>query len=175
MIDPQFGIHTREKLKAARTAAGGSLQWPEVDRIIQECHEAHEKLFNAGATPPKKKRAISMVGICDEEWIAQLEQEPAYQGIDIKRELGKCQVWMKLRSRIATRRTFINWLNKAEKTIGYSGEGRSSASVNPLNPYIEPENWRSRAAQAYPDLDFTGREWGDLGIQTRTEILRKSS
>lgn len=174
MIDPHFGVHVREKLKAARTAAGGSLAWAEVDRIIQECHEAHEKQFNAGAKPPAKKK-LSLIGLCDEEWIAELEQEPAYRGIDIKRELGKCQVWMKLRARQATRRTFINWLNKAEKTIGYSGEGKSSAAPTRQNPYAEPADWRERAERAYPDLDFTDKEWNDLGVITRTEILKRTS
>lgn len=171
--DGQFGFRTRMRLMEERKKAGGSLPWPEVDRVIQECFDETTKAFTAVHPAPKKKR--SMVGQCDEEWIAELEADPAFAGIDIKRELGKAQAWAKYRGKLTTRRSFINWLLKAERTVGYDGTGRSSTQPSTaINPYAEPENWRERARQAFGDIELPGT-WAELGLQTRKAILARTS
>ncbi len=171
--DHQFGFRARMRLMEERKKAGGTLPWPEVDRVIQECFDDTVKAFSAVHPAPKKKR--SMIGLCDEEWLTELEAEPAYQGVDVRRECGKCRVYMKLRGRQVTRRTFVNWLNKAEKTIGYNGTGKTSgASIPSVNPYAEPENWRERARQALGDVELPD-SWGELGLQNRKTILARTS
>src|SRR6185312_11043063 len=54
----------------------------------------------------------------DEEWLASLEANPAYQGLDVRREYEKCRVWTQTNKRqMPTKRRFLNWLNKAERPM----------------------------------------------------------
>lgn len=173
MKDDKFGFRTRVKLMEERKLAGGTLAWDRVDEVIQACYDDNVQQFSASHPAPKKKRSMSMIGLCDDEWLSELEANPAYSGVDIKRELGKCQVWMRLRGRPVTRRTFVNWINKAERTIGVSGEGRTSAPPQ-QSAYEQPSNWMERAKRLYPEADFTGREWAGIPITIRAEILRRT-
>jgi hypothetical protein len=62
----------------------------------------------------KPKRAIDLV---DEDFISSLKSNPAYEGIEIDRELGKMDAWLSLKRNRAKKRSqgrFLNWLNKAE-------------------------------------------------------------
>lgn len=42
-----------------------------------------------------------------------------------------------------------------------------------LDPYLEPANWREKAAQMYPGIDFADRPWNDIGITIRADIVRR--
>ena len=55
----------------------------------------------------------------DADFIESLKKDDTYSGIDIDKELGKCQNWMKVNvpGRELTRRRFINWLNKTDVPI----------------------------------------------------------
>lgn len=59
---------------------------------------------------------------CDDSWIVGLISLPAYQGIDVKRELGKMQVWCEANRKQATRRRFVNWLNRCERPMNGAPE-----------------------------------------------------
>jgi hypothetical protein len=173
MKDDQFGFRTRLRLMEERKKAGGTLNWPEVDRILQECYDESVKSFTAVHPAPKRPR--TMIGQCDEEWIAELESDSAFAGIDIKRELGKAQAWAKYRGKLTTRRSFVNWLLKAERTVGYDGTGKSSTQPTAtLNPYAEPQNWREKARQALGDVELP-ETWSELGLQNRKTILARTS
>ncbi len=51
----------------------------------------------------------------DEDWLNELETSGAYDGIDIRTQLGMAQVWAKQNRRQCTRKFFINWLNRADR------------------------------------------------------------
>lgn len=53
----------------------------------------------------------------DESWLANLRASPAYDGIDVAKEMAKAKVWCDNNHRHFTRRFFVNWLNRAEKPI----------------------------------------------------------
>lgn len=176
-MNQYFGIFVVDKLKHARTLAGGSLQWSAVAGIIQLAYEEEVKAFTAPvAQPPRKRRSKPICQMTDEEWIAELEATPAYQGIDIKREIGKCQTWFKLRGIEASRVRVLNWLNKAERTVGYDGQGKSSLTPTrpAINPNVAPENWQDKARLVFGDVELPDT-WGELGLQIRKEILIKST
>lgn len=178
-INPAFGLFLSERLKQARTEAGGSLNWTVVAAICQLAYEEEVKQFNAGSPPPEKKprRKTPLNQMTDEEFLAELESLPVYEGIDIKRELGKAQTWYKLRGKVATRMCVINWLNKADRTVGYNGVGKTSAvpDANIRSPYVEPANWQQMATRAFPHLDFTEKRWEDISILVRKDILSKTA
>lgn len=54
----------------------------------------------------------------DEDWILSLEADKTYEGIEIRRELGKMQRWCETKKKHPSRARFINWLNNADRTIG---------------------------------------------------------
>ena len=69
------------------------------------------------ARSSKTKRAPAF---CDDEFIKALKQNPAYEGIDIDRELGKLDAWLltpKGRGKQRTQQRFLNWLNRAERPM----------------------------------------------------------
>lgn len=86
----------------------------------------------------------------DEEWIASLEALEIYRYIDVRRELGKAQVWAGANKRQMSRRRFVNWLNKADATIGYDARGKSSADAQRPKSNA-PSGWLNVLNRLYPD------------------------
>jgi hypothetical protein len=56
----------------------------------------------------------------DEQWIAGLKTSPAYKGIDVIAEHAKMVYWCNENHRQATRRRFVNWLNRCDKPTGHN-------------------------------------------------------
>ena len=119
----------------------------------------------------KRKTKIS-----DEEFLMALLRNPAYQGIDIARELGKMDAWLLAHpGRQKTRKFILNWLNKidvpmakvnpmAMVTASADGWGTPEALVelyNKILPYMAIQTLsdarRSKAQaclQQFPDKNF---------------------
>lgn len=53
----------------------------------------------------------------DAEWLKSLESDPAYVGIHVQREFDKMTAWCAVNRKQASRRRFINWLNRAERPM----------------------------------------------------------
>ena len=53
----------------------------------------------------------------DDLWINELIKEPAYQYIDVARELSKMRAWCAANRKQPTRRRFVNWLNRVDKPM----------------------------------------------------------
>lgn len=62
--------------------------------------------------------------LTDPEWIASLGKLPAYEGIDVSREVSRCEVWCQLNQKKFSRRRVVSWLNRTEKPILNGGYGR---------------------------------------------------
>ena len=77
--------------------------------ILQDYHKRKKET--------KQKKAVTKK-LTDEEFIATIKKETAYQGIDIDREIGKMRTWLLANpGRQLTRRFMVNWLNKAKPMI----------------------------------------------------------
>lgn len=134
--------------------------------------------------PAKPKRQKPYASMTEEEFIASLEAEPFLQGVDVKREIGRCQFWCRWKGREATRMTILNWLKKADKVVGFNGAGASSRGV-PAKPMLaEPRNWRTWLDANRPESVYcTGgamgfKQWADLEYPIRkyiTDEMAKAS
>ncbi len=65
----------------------------------------------AVSSPSKRK-----VELTDEEFLAELRQNPAYKHLDIDMESGKLDAWLKTprgKGKVKTRQRFVTWLNRA--------------------------------------------------------------
>lgn len=66
-----------------------------------------------GATDPKRPKEPQV--LTDEQFLATLRTNPAYQKIDLEGELKKMDAWLLAHpGRKKTRRFVVNWLNKVE-------------------------------------------------------------
>jgi hypothetical protein len=53
----------------------------------------------------------------DEQWLSSFETDPAYHGIEIRREYAKMTRWCTANHRQPTRRRFVNWLNRCDRPM----------------------------------------------------------
>jgi len=122
-----------------------------------------------------QKRAERRVKLVDEAWIEELEGNPAYAGIDIKRELGKAQAWASVRGVGVSQRRFLNWLNKAtvDRPIAFNGAGATSfAKPAPQGPE-EPKGWREWVRENSADPSNADKPWSALDSAAQLYILSK--
>jgi hypothetical protein len=164
--DPPSKLTFREELVIECTRKAHELNRKLTSlEIVDAACSIHEKLkfdFTPAQPAEKKKRKIEMA---DEDWICSLEADPTYRGLDVRREIGKCQAWANTRPGVlVTRRRVIAWLNKAERPIGYDGTGQSSIGRKPQAIGIpEPSGWLMWLAENRPDCVYCdGRPWATI-------------
>ncbi len=68
-----------------------------------------------------KSKSASASSTTDEDWLKSLEANEAYAGIDVRREFGKMTAWCQTNRKEATRRRFVNWLNRCDKPLVKGG------------------------------------------------------
>lgn len=86
----------------------------ETERTIEAPTEENV----AAATPASSMNCSAD----DAEWIAELQRDPAYTGIDVPREFAKLNRWCVVNRKQPTRRRFINWLNRVDRPISRQPE-----------------------------------------------------
>lgn len=84
--------------------------------------EVKEEVKVEGVVASGKPKRPSAPKMTDEEWIESLEQNPAYQGIDIKTLQAKMIAWCDLKGKKPTRARLLNWLNREDKPMAPNGK-----------------------------------------------------
>ena len=72
--------------------------------------------------PQRKEKEIKenkkkTVVISDDEWLKTLEDNPTYQGLEVRVLYGRMCVWCETNGKRPTRRRFVNWLNREDKPL----------------------------------------------------------
>jgi len=127
---------------------------------LQAMQEAYDSYPHEGL----KVRATRIKSV-DAAWLESLEQNPAYAGIDIKRELGKAQAWASIRNVGVSQMRFLNWLNKAQadqRPIQYNGTGATSFSKAADPENHEPLGWREWVRANSTDASNADKPWSAL-------------
>jgi hypothetical protein len=149
-------------------------------RRVLAMEEAAEK----AAAKAKRKPAKKPETATDEGWLKLMEGMDVYRHIDVRRELGKLQAWCAVRpGEQVTRRRFINWLNKAEKTIGYDARGKSSADAQKTKSNVRA-GWLAVLNKLFPGSVYakgsafeiaeeTDYAWSQLPVSVRTAIEKE--
>jgi len=106
----------------------------------------------------------------DEDWIAELEANEAYRGIDIRRELGKAQAWASVKGVGVSRQRFINWLNKVDRPVAIIGAGQTSFQ-KAAAPVYEPPGWRDWVRENATNPDWANQPWSVLDPAAQKYIL----
>lgn len=78
---------------------------------------------------PTKKNDLT-----DADWLKSLAADPAYSSVSIQAEFSKMSRWCEVNRKQATRRRFVNWINRIEKPINgrqqtYSEPARISKNL----------------------------------------------
>lgn len=147
-------------LHEARTKNQGHLSREEWLKIVQGFLDSALPKLRKGTTEVRSDTT-------DAEWIDYLESLPHLQGIDIKREIGKCQLWTQTNTgKSPTRRRIVNWLSKAERPVGYQGQGQSSFAPRPAPSLPEPKGWKEK----FPDFIHKDKPWSRLDHTTQAHI-----
>lgn len=68
------------------------------------------------------KTVAEVSATSDGDWLKELAENPAYQGINVTAELGKMTAWCSANGKQRTRRRFVNWLNRADRPINANGQ-----------------------------------------------------
>jgi hypothetical protein len=83
--------------------------------------ETVERAAHAWFDARKKKRSPKKPAIKDEnEWIESLKQDPALEGVEVDKEIAKCQFWCRNQTPpvVPSRRRISNWLMRADRVVG---------------------------------------------------------
>jgi hypothetical protein len=81
---------------------------------------------------PKSLRSARASLPTDDVWMASLKADPANTGIDVDAQAAKCRMWCSNNGRQFTRKTFVNWLIKADRAIpGAAGKFKYVPWQNP--------------------------------------------
>lgn len=51
------------------------------------------------------------------DFITEMKADPTYEGIDVAREFGKMEAWCRVYKKVATKRRFVNWLNRVDAPV----------------------------------------------------------
>ena len=96
------------------------------------------------ARKPKRKRKPAIVD--EGEWIASLKADPAMAGVEVDKEIAKCQFWCRNQTPpiVPSRKRITNWLNRADRVVG------KEVTRAPL-PYPGPTGWLDWARVNIPD------------------------
>jgi hypothetical protein len=171
----RFTIAVGEYLTQNNLKSLGAINSRILAEIAQRFHDNERKV---------KRQKVKLAS--DEEWLKEIEAEPATQGIDVRKELGKCQFWCKSRNRVCTRRMFERWLlnPNCERTVTGSYDGATSRpkltqvkrvyGVNTIVP-----GW-AMLLRTVPELNFTdaeidaycAQEWEELPVPVREKIIK---
>ena len=145
------------------------------DEWLATMQVAYDTYPHAGllvSDSPKPKKVLPKAS--NEDWLKELEANPAYAGIDIRRELGKAQAWASVRGVGVSQRRFINWLNKAmtDRPIGLVA-GQSSFNRPQAAKPDEPAGWREWVRENSTDPDNANKPWSALDASAQKYIISK--
>ncbi len=151
-----------EACAAKAKALGRRLYRDEWLETVQQAYDGYQP-----APKPAPRRTPKAA---DEDWIAELEANEAYRGIDIRRELGKAQAWASVKGVGVSRQRFVNWLNKVERPVAVNGAGQTSFQKAPP-PVWEPPGWRDWVRENAQDPTWADRPWTSLDSAAQKYII----
>jgi hypothetical protein len=143
------GMASRKNAKKAQPQAplGAQLQavleGNEKEGNEKESNDVGELELGLAASEPSRptsakkssaKKSTSKPKQIDEAMLVELINDPAYSGIDVRREAAKMARWYATHGKAATPRKLVAWLNRCE--VPTNGDAQAvSKSAAPLRPY----------------------------------------
>lgn len=170
----RFSLAVREYLDANKLDRLGQINSRILAEIAQGFHDNEKKVV---------KRAVKEAG--EEAWLKELEADPAMQGIDVRRELGRCQFHFKGQGIVVSRARFKRWLLRAERdsNVSRSYDGATSKPAKPQAP--KPRYTLETPVPGWPmvlrnytdvpsgELEWLSNlDWSQLPVGVREKIIQ---
>lgn len=112
LLSPRDGQDDEPETSDRRTADGQATTTDE-----RKSRRA-EEVVGDQAPPSRPPRTTKKPQPPDDEaWLATLEADPTYAGINIRVELGKMRRWCETKNRKPSRARLISWLNRADRPM----------------------------------------------------------
>jgi hypothetical protein len=99
----------------------------------------------------KPTRPAAKPKLITEDSVAEFQSNPAYELINVRTEYFKALTWHEEHNRLLTRRSFVNWLNRAQPTRKPIN-GQAHKPQPSINPDDYPEAMDEETRQAALDL-----------------------
>lgn len=80
-------------------------------------------------------------------WIESLQRSDAYKEFDVKAEYSKAGFWCLEKKRKLTKRFFLGWLNRKEKSLPVPTNGNGHGKLSPIDKTILLDNRRQAEAR----------------------------
>jgi len=109
--------------------------WTSYQKIEQQIEQPTNNQRTTNEQPANTKQECKNVRstvVIDDDWMAELQVQEIFQGVNVKGEFQKMVNWCNLNRKQPTRRRFLGWLNRADKpmqTKGAASGGYSEAEL----------------------------------------------
>jgi hypothetical protein len=145
----------------------------ELYRVLVEHETAKVQQAETEKPKVKSKRAPAFASMTDEEFITHLEAKPHLKGIDVRREIGKCQLYFEGKRIVPTRARIAEWMNRADPALGFNGVGQTSFAPKKQDAISEPAGWREWVRENATDPTNAEKSWAELGRTAQGYILEQ--
>lgn|SRR5262245_10154794 len=98
-----------------------------------------------------KTRSARRPKICDEEYLEELQRNPAYAVFDVKAIYHKMAAWCQVKGKEPTRSRLVNWLNREDRPMAPQSIGEGNGKSHQSKP-IHRETHNERAARETAEL-----------------------
>jgi len=121
--------HTESgKLTTGEPQTRHTISKKEKNGIMKKEEEIEKREASIGPKKRTSKTHTRVGDMSDQEFLAYLSGNPAYEGIDIPMLMAKMQSWCLVKGKEPTRARLVNWLNREDRPI----KGKDNGS-HPLN------------------------------------------
>ncbi len=112
--------HQRTRAKESKYPAPSSDNMcQQTTANVAESSSSESRVVTTGNEESGKSNVV--VPNTDDSFAASLKSNPAYLGIDVDRETGKCRTWCETNGKVFSRRRLVNWLNRVERPMNGNG------------------------------------------------------
>lgn len=80
-------------------------------------------------------KRVNHCKVPDDEWLSGLKSDPAYLGIDVPLQFARMKRWCSEHDKVASRRRFINWLNRCDRAVTISSQQQLSMPIDHSNGF----------------------------------------
>lgn len=150
-------IEEIEQIQLHDDAASNALATCKQDACLEERRGEREKKRG------EERTLRTSSPLTDEEFLKALKKNPAYEGLDIDRELSKLDAWLltpRGHGKQKTRQRILNWLNGADRPMG-GKHGEVRKSRNPTLEALEEYRRHRDGISSTKDPTATDIRQGD--------------
>ncbi len=153
-------------------------KYPPLDNTCEQMFANDSKcsLPSPSSSPlplhPRQRHNGSVEPATLQEWLEELKKDETYKGIDVKREFGKMSNWCKTHRVNATRRRFVNWLNRVDRPI--ANDKPKTLDKSQINVASEFLAWAAHQYPAKSDEIKKWKTWAEVPPHLRAEWWRET-